>query len=313
MEQNERERIIRQYVDRAMATWRDESATDFDMEEVARELGMSEEQIAEVMRVGEICFEEGKAHRLAMRLDEAIEQLTIAAAIDPSNVERLEELAVATMGRYTRDGDKADRKETSRLVKRALKLGSGRDSIHRLLHSLDDVAAVKEKGSATGASTAKSQAASPGKPIPADTKKKIKMTFIIAAINALFMGGVFIFMMRPSKHEVKIVEHQPRAIPVEQSAGAGAPAVDLRVEESLLDPSTWNYRVRGSIVSTPRGASLTGAALELAALDSSGAEALTAPITLRPCGAGDDSLCFDYNGPFVRRLEKVSLRVKGAP
>lgn len=305
MEQNQREQIIRKFVDHAMAAWNDDNTSHPDMKQVARGLGMSEEEIAEVVRVGEIYFEQGAAHRRADRLDEAIEQLTVAVAIDPSNVERLEELATAYGRRYVRDRSKADRKEAGRLVKRIRVLDPGRDAINAIVQSAVNGSADDDEDAGQEAPAATVSGKSL-KPVPDATKRKVRVMVIVGVVNALITGGIF-FFLSSSKHPARIVERNVRAIPVVQSIDAGASPFAIHVDESALDRDEGIYRVRGSVISTQPGASTAGVTLHLTAVDSSGREALTTPIPLRPC---DDALCFDYTGPFILRLANISLNVK---
>jgi tetratricopeptide (TPR) repeat protein len=136
MDNTDRERIIRDYISQAMSIHSGGDDEIPDLKGIARELGMTDEEITGVERAAREHFERGMGYCRHSQWDGAIEELTIATALDPSNVDALYALASAYAGRWQETKNKEDRAEAERLIKRCIDLKPDNDAAFALVEKL---------------------------------------------------------------------------------------------------------------------------------------------------------------------------------
>jgi len=108
-----------------------------DMKEIARELGMSEEDIAAADSAARAHLDRGLRHSSYGRWDDAIVELREAAALDPMNVEVLHALALSHKERWLAVGDPEDRRQAAELARQSVALDPAHDPSYLLLNDLD--------------------------------------------------------------------------------------------------------------------------------------------------------------------------------
>ncbi len=108
-----------------------------DMKEIARELGMSEEDIAAADSAARAHLDRGLRHNFHRRWDDAIVELREATALDPMNIEALHALALAHKERWLVLGDPEDRRQAAELARQSVALDPAHDPSYLLLNDLD--------------------------------------------------------------------------------------------------------------------------------------------------------------------------------
>jgi tetratricopeptide (TPR) repeat protein len=314
MNANDREEIIRRYLDHVAALESSGSGQTSSLREIARSAGMSDREIAEVERAAQSYYENGWARRRAERWDQAIEFLTIATMLDPSNVKSLFELASAYAGRWQANGDEGDRLEAERLIARCNDLSPMHEPSMRLLKSLE------ETRRSTLSATRPSQPQTPRTPATTGRRRVAVVMALLGMIVAV--AGVAIPLLFRGKGKLR---HQrsydeERGIPAVLAPLADHPEVRLLLDESTLDGSATTYHIKGRIVFesdsalASRGKRITvisGLSFRLNAIDSSGTVAYTSPLTTYPCTDLSGSLCFDYTTPYIVGLHSVQVEGRG--
>jgi tetratricopeptide (TPR) repeat protein len=300
----ERERIIRRYLDHVMALEPDGNDRVSDMKEIARSAGMSDREIAEVERAAQTYREHGSVHARAGRWDDAVEHLTVASALDPSNATILSELATAHNGRWRRDRDPADRDEARRLITRYIELAKTKASLAQVLKGLD----------APESLTSWSEARSSGR-----TLRPVVVALVLIAVGGAVAAMVFIGNSGRTLM-TKSTGDQERTVPVALAAISGRPAAKLELEESLLDPGSSTYSLKGRIVFEPDSSRaarrkrlvVNTVTIRLEAIDSSGNVVYASPLVTHSCPDLSGSVCFDYTAPYIVGLREIHLKGKGA-
>src|SRR5690349_12750352 len=79
-----------------------------DMQSVARELGMTDEEVAAATRAAGTYLQRGREHIRHQLWDEAVDDLTGAASLDPTKPDPLYWLASAYNGRWLATGNRND-------------------------------------------------------------------------------------------------------------------------------------------------------------------------------------------------------------
>jgi len=113
---------LRNYIERitALQRERESTLTLSELQDVARELGMSDEDLAAAERAERTYLQRGLGLYRHQLWDEAIDDLTSAVALNPADVEALHALALAHEGRWRADGDDDDFAAAERYARQVL-------------------------------------------------------------------------------------------------------------------------------------------------------------------------------------------------
>lgn len=138
MATDERDIILHNYIERVMdlqRARRDALSLD-DLKSVARELGMTEEDMAAADTAARDYRTRGLEHMRHKLWDEAVEELTNAVALDPSGVEPLYNLAVAHKERWLAEGSDLDHERAVAYARQSLVHDPHHTPSYQLLESL---------------------------------------------------------------------------------------------------------------------------------------------------------------------------------
>lgn len=143
---------IKLYIERVerLRTHRDTQLNDDDLRNIARELGMSEADLAAVdAEIQDRC---NRGQRFAERSlwDDAVRELGEALILAPNRVDLIHALAVAHHGRYRAHTNASDRKAADDLARRCIDLDPKFQPAYDLLGALSQPAAPKPSSSNTG-------------------------------------------------------------------------------------------------------------------------------------------------------------------
>ena len=146
---SEREQLVKTYIGRILSLQQQkkDQLQQAELKDVARELGLSESEIAEVEKEASDHFERGQGFVRYARWDDAITELKEALSFSPLRVDVLHELASAYQSRYKEKQQKADREEARRLAKQTLELNPKHEPSFALLNALDQKPAASSTSS----------------------------------------------------------------------------------------------------------------------------------------------------------------------
>lgn len=130
-----RDRIIETYIQRLLE-WK-ELPTAERLNALAQEIGLDSDDMATVRQKAQEHFEQGRQHLDADRLDDAIDELTQATALDPLNLESLKTLTYAYDQRYGKLKNLADKHQAIALANRCQAMSPGNESPVILISSLE--------------------------------------------------------------------------------------------------------------------------------------------------------------------------------
>ena len=132
------EQILQDYIARllAMQDERQEWLGEHDLNAVARDLGLSDEDLARLDAVIEGHRQRGKNFGRHGAWDEAISEFRQAAVLDPFDVPLLYELAVAHASRWEDAKDPEDQADAERYARRCIELDPGHQPSYELLTTL---------------------------------------------------------------------------------------------------------------------------------------------------------------------------------
>lgn len=139
MEQSNQEIILRNYIERVMSI-QNERRQALGLEElkgIARELGMSEDDMMAADRAVDAHIERGLRHGTHGRWEDAITELSDAVALNPANLRGLFGLAVAHKERWVETGNDADRVRAGVLARQVLQLYPDHDPAYLLLNDIE--------------------------------------------------------------------------------------------------------------------------------------------------------------------------------
>lgn len=139
MNRDHQQEMLRRYIERlsALRAERGRQIGLEDMKEVARELGMSDDDIAAADTAAGAHRERGVHHLRHRRWNDAVTELREAAALDPLGVETLHALATAHKECWLAAGGESDRRQASELASRTIAIDPGHDPSYALLNELD--------------------------------------------------------------------------------------------------------------------------------------------------------------------------------
>lgn len=129
------DRTIETYIERLLA-WK-EPITAQTLDQLATEIGLSPDDMAAIHKQAQDHLSRGKNYIDFDCFDEAIEELTQAASLDPLNLEILQTLAAAHEGRYQKNKKTADKTAAIQTAKRCLDVAPDDVTATKLIASLD--------------------------------------------------------------------------------------------------------------------------------------------------------------------------------
>ncbi|MDB5032908.1 MAG: hypothetical protein JWQ98_149 [Chlorobi bacterium] len=215
MSQDHQQEILQKYLGRVVALQneRRQSLELEDLRNIARELGMSEEDVVAADAAARAHLERGMRHLQYKRWDDAVNELNDAVALNPLGVEGLHGLATAYKERWVATRREEDSMQAAAIAKRTLAIDPGHDPSYALLNELDRKGAI---------------------PRPAAAAKKKTATGWLAAapilVVALVLFGMgFIWFNRSDRN------HRPPEYPSPEVAPP--PAQTMPAESTI--PITW--------------------------------------------------------------------------
>ena len=130
--------IISTYIGRleALQHQREAQLTEAELHAVARELGLSEADLARAEEAAEAHLTRGRGFAQHKLYDDAIAELKAAATLRPLAIEPARALADAYAQRWRIGGATADRDEAARLARRWVELDPGDPAAFALISSL---------------------------------------------------------------------------------------------------------------------------------------------------------------------------------
>ncbi len=130
-----RDRIIETYVQRLL-NW-EEPLTADSLSAIAQEVGLGPDDMAAVQQKAQEHFDRGRNYLEFNCLDEAIDELTQATALDPLNLESLQTLTYAYDQRYGKRKNTSDKKQAIALAKRCLEINPDSEKTVMLISTLE--------------------------------------------------------------------------------------------------------------------------------------------------------------------------------
>jgi tetratricopeptide (TPR) repeat protein len=300
MNDSDRDRIISDYIRQAMDIQNGKSSDIPDLNDVVRELGMTDEEIAQVHASAREHFERGSGYCRHEQWDDAINELKIATALDPMSADALYMLAKAYAGRWEEKKHKDDRAEAERFAKRSIDLKPNNEDAFALLERLNGhTPQAKAVTSAQGA------------------MKRVWIMVGVFAVVILGIGvGIFTTVSSVVSTSVNSVKDigkstaftvKGRPIPVSLAGQDGA---TLQLDDARLYPKDNTCCVRGDVTPTSDMAEAKGIDLELDLIDSSDNVAETDRFTAWPCSKHPGSFNFHRDNPIVPRIKEARLIVQ---
>jgi tetratricopeptide (TPR) repeat protein len=295
MDNTDRERIIRDYISQAMSIHSGGDDEIPDLKGIARELGMTDEEIVGVERAAREHFERGMGYCRHSQWDGAIEELTIATALDPSNVDALYALASAYAGRWQETKNKEDRAEAERLIKRCIDLKPDNDAAFAL---------VEQLSGRTPQAKAVANAQFAG--------RRMGVVFVSVAIGIMGMAAGIFFVSQSGKNggtssSSSSSSTKGRSIPVNLVAQDGA---TLQLEDALLYPDESVLCVKADVTPAAGSAAANSINCELDIIDSTGAVAEKDRFTAWPCTKHKGSFYFHSDSPIVPKIKEARLIIQ---
>lgn len=146
MERNNQEEILRNYLERVVALQNEQrhALQIDDLKGIAREIGMSDDDMLAADRAVEGYIERGLRHGLHGRWNDAIMELSDAVALNPANLRALYGLAAAYKEQWMASGNADDRLQAAQIARQCLQLYPDHDPSYVLLNELDSSRATTE-------------------------------------------------------------------------------------------------------------------------------------------------------------------------
>lgn len=176
-----------------------------ELEDIAKELGLSEADLAAVAQAAEDHTLRGRGFMRRGRWDDAITELEEAVALSPRDVERLHALARAHAGKWQEGGEATSRERAERLARECLDLDPLHGGSFDVLELLDQA---------------------PARPEPPPARKSRRSLLISSLVLTALLGGSVLLRTRPEP------EPPPAAVP----ETATALSVDSRAEPAAEPP-----------------------------------------------------------------------------
>jgi hypothetical protein len=212
MAEDYQQEMLRKYIERLTAL-RGEEGRHIelaDMKEVARELGMSEDDIAAADLAAKAHRDRGLRHLQHRRWDDAVTELREAMALDPMSIEILHPLATAHKERWRATGSQSDRKRASELASRTIAIDPAHDASYLLLNELDEPR--RPKAAETSPAT------------PRRRPSSVRWLLVALPLIAITLIGLKIIAARPHPSVEQSEIPQPAVMTVEEG-GSELPVI----------------------------------------------------------------------------------------
>jgi hypothetical protein len=297
MNDADRDRIVRDYISQAMEIQNGKHDEIPDLKDIARELGMTDEEIAGVERAAAEHLERGEGYLRHRQWEDAIGELTVATALNPASIDAIYALASAYAGRWGQTRHKDDRAEAERLIKRCIDLKADHEASYTLLEQLNRGGSAARTPTWAGAdltTPAGSQQA---------TKRAVVVIISVVVAIAGLVGGIIAFVGTSDSSSSK-TSAKGRPIPISLAAGSD---MRLDLDDSRLYPGEGVCCVKGDVTPNVAKAGLAGVALELDLIDSSGNVASSDRFTAWPCDKHPGSFNFHRDNPIVPGIREARL------
>jgi hypothetical protein len=309
MNDSEREQMVRSYIEQALRVQSGENQGEElpDLDAVARELGMTDLDMAEVKQAALEHFERGSHYCRHRQWDDAITELKVATALDPRNVPALHLLAESHAGRWRENDARADRGEAERLAKRCIDLQADYEPAFALLENLK---------------------AGPAKPMtmpigstPASAARVTRIGISVAAMMVILgigMGAFFFMKASRSTSAVSFASSSSstpaagtgRPIPFRLKTPAQFSGMTAQLDRSRIINSEEIYCLQGDVTPAGGGDSVEGIPMRLDMIDSTGHVVSTDQFTAWPCSKHPGSFNFHRDNPIVPGLREAILVVQ---
>ena len=209
------EQILHDYIARllAMQDEREEWLGESDLKTVARDLGLSDEDLARLDAVTEGHRQRGKNFGRHGAWDEAISEFRQATVLDPFDVPLLYELAVAHASRWEEAEDLEDRTAAERYARRCIELDPNHQASYELLTAL------------------KKPMERPAK--PANVRSALLFRIVAVALFGLAALFVFMTLRSPSLPENTTIIPEPAPAPPAPNPAPAPPDAQRPSEASI--------------------------------------------------------------------------------
>ena len=202
------ESILQDYIARllSMQDERDEWLEEADLKTVARDLGLSDEDLARIDATTEAHRQRGQYFSQHDAWDDAVAEYRQAAALKPFDVSLVHTLAVAHASRFEETGMAEDREAAERYARRCIELDPTHQPSYELLAALKQLPAT----------------ASPKPAAP-------KTIVLVTAAAVIVVGAATLIFLNTSPDEA------PPPPPTATAAPDGAPPSEMQIPVRLLD------------------------------------------------------------------------------
>ncbi len=229
----DRKKTLATYLKRVMALKEERRRTpsEEDLEAIAREIGLSDEDLAAINQAAEDHAVRGQGYLEHGRYGDAIGELEEAAAVSPRRVEWLHALARAHAGRWRESRDAADRQCAEALARECLEIDPHHQASYEVLNELDSSPEAGLGGSGRD-------------DVPPAKRAAVLLTlFVVAVLLAVVIGAIVLWNTAgapstevPPAPPAEAVNAPPPIIP--EPAGGQAAAKELDVPITLDAGST---------------------------------------------------------------------------
>jgi tetratricopeptide (TPR) repeat protein len=288
---DERDEIIGNFIKQALTERDRKRGTLGDLKAIAAEVGLDERDLAKVDKAAQAHFDRGSGYGRHGRFDEAIAELSVSAALRPTDPKVTLRLAEAYAGRWRAKRDRDDRTEAERLAKRCVELQPGFEPAFALLESLDQDEDVPV---ADG-------------PPRARSSKGLVATIVVGGLL-----GVVLLSSRGHKDRPRATEPTATGRPVELSlvAGAAYAGMTVQLERSREMTKEHVYCAEGDVTPPPGAPPPSSVPLKLEMHDGAGAVLASDLFTAWPCPKHPGAFHFHRDNPMDARLARAVLSVQ---
>lgn len=287
--------IVREYLRASMELLeqRGERPERSTLEAIARELGMTDEQIVQIQSAAREHRERG-VHFLEHGLwDDAVRELNGAVALNPGDADTLADAAAAFAGRWETKKNEGDRDTARQLAMRAVDLRPNCEAAFAVLERLDPKTR-KRSAPRNAGSFADAPDGTPG--------RGRKILFGLSAAVGGIIAAAAIFSDSSSDGL-----GAGRALPIALSAAAPLAGLTLQLDRCKIIPRDSVLCVQGDVTPAPGTPAREGIGMKLVIVDSNDAVISTDQFTARPCTTHVGAFHFHRDNPVSPRMKEVKL------
>lgn len=263
------------------------------LEAIARELGMTDQQIAQIRSAAREHRERG-THFLEHGLwGDAVRELNGAVALNPGDADTLADAAAAFAGRWESKKDGGDRDMARQLAMRAVDLRPDCEAAFAVLGRLDPKARKRSVPS-NGNSLGDAPDGTPG--------RGRKILFGLSAAVGGIIAAAAIFSDSGSSGS-----GAGRALPIALSATAPFAGLTLQLDRCKIIPRDSVLCVEGDVTPALGAPARKGIGMKLMIIDSNDAVVSTDQFTAWPCTTNVGAFHFHRDNPIYSRMKEVKL------